>query len=137
MPPLCGRCGLPAKLPNYTITCFIVRKEEKPHGKHKLIEGRIEKNDRVIIIDDVITTGHSAYEAVNAVEEMNCKVVKVIPIVDRNEGGKEFFEGKGYKYDPIINIEDIFRLEREMNIQKEKPTESNRDIKYHSITQFS
>lgn len=98
-------------LQDYHIRGFIVRKQEKEHGLNKLIEGKIKENERVIIIDDVSTTGSSLYKAVQAVEDLNCKVIKVIPIVDRDEGGRDFFNNKGYDYDPLINIEEIFNLE--------------------------
>ncbi|MCK4729588.1 MAG: hypothetical protein KAT27_11730, partial [Desulfobacterales bacterium] len=64
------------------------------------------------IVDDVITTGASAYEAVKAVEKIQCKVVKVIPLIDRNEGGRELFETKGYDYSPLITIEEIVKFEK-------------------------
>lgn len=98
-------------LQDYHIRGFIVRKQEKEHGLNKLIEGKIREDDRVIIVDDVSTTGSSLYQAVQAAEDLNCKVVKVIPIVDRNEGGRDFFNNKGYDYDPLIKIEEIFNLE--------------------------
>jgi len=99
-------------LQDYHIRGFIVRKQEKKHGLHKLIEGKIRKKDRVLIVEDVATTGSSAYKAVQAAEEFNCKVVKVVPIIDRNEGGRDFFNNKGYDYDPLIKIEEIFNLEK-------------------------
>jgi len=94
-------------LRDFFIRGFIVRNEAKLYGLHKLIEGNIREKDRVIIVDDVSTTGSSLYRGVKAVEDIDCKVVKVIPIVDRNEGGRQFFTEKGYDYDPIINVEDI------------------------------
>ncbi|MBW2195917.1 MAG: hypothetical protein JRF37_10275 [Deltaproteobacteria bacterium] len=78
-----------------------------------MIEGRIQKKDRVIIIDDVVTTGGSAMDAVKAVEAQGCTVVKVVPLIDRNEGGRECF--KDYDYDPIITINEIFELEAATN----------------------
>jgi orotate phosphoribosyltransferase len=110
--PIIGSVVMLSAQRNHPIRGFIVRKGPKGHGKGGLIEGRIKEGDRVIIIDDVITTGSSAYKAVQAVEELKCKVVKVIPLVDRNEGGGEFFESKGYEYDPIIRMEEIFTLEK-------------------------
>ena len=99
-------------LQDYHIRGFIVRKQEKKHGLHKLIEGKIRKKDRVLIVEDVATTGSSAYKAVQAAEEFNCKVVKVVPIIDRNEGGRDFFNNNGYDYYPLIKIEEIFNLEK-------------------------
>ena len=99
----------------YPVAGFIVRKEPKRHGLHRLIEGKIAEGDRVIIIDDVITTGNSAYKAVQAVEELKCEVVKIIPVVDRDEGGRAFFEDKGYDYHPILTIKEIFALASHFN----------------------
>ena len=99
---LSGQQGCP-------IRGFIVRKKVKDHGRQRRIEGKIQENDRVIIIDDVVTTGGSAMEAVKAVEAQGCTVVKVVPLIDRNEGGRQCF--KDYDYDPIISIDQIFERE--------------------------
>lgn len=101
---------------------FIVRKEgRKKHGTQSLIEGPIKRHDRVIIIDDVITTGGSALKAVEAVEELQCKVIKVISLIDRNQGGKERFESRGYDYQPIITIDEIFRFEKSLQEDGKTP----------------
>lgn len=97
---------------DFYIRGFIVRKEEKKHGLHKRIEGKIRERDRVLIIEDVATTGGSTLQAVKAVEELKCEVVKIVPVVDRNEGARELF--KDYDYNPLIKIEEIFGLEREL-----------------------
>jgi len=97
-------------LQDYYIRGFIVRKEEKEHGLKRRIEGKIRKKDHVLIVEDVATTGGSTLKAVQAVEELDCKVIKIVPIVDRNEGSRELF--KDYDYDPLIKIEEIFALEK-------------------------
>jgi orotate phosphoribosyltransferase len=99
---------------------FIVRKEVKEHGTQRLIEGPIKKGDRVIIIEDVVTTGASAYKAVRAVEDVPCEVVKVIPLVDRDEGSRGFFEKKGYDYSPLITMEDIVGFEKALQTNREQ-----------------
>ena len=71
----------------YPIKGFIVRKEAKGHGTGKLIEGNLDKSDKVIIVEDVVTTGGSALKAINAVKEFGAKVVAVLAVVDREEGG--------------------------------------------------
>lgn len=96
----------------YPVRGFIVRKKRKKHGTQELVEGRIEKNDRVIVIDDVITTGTSAYQAVEEVLKVGCQVIKVISLIDRNEGGRELFRERGFEYQPIITIEEIFQYEK-------------------------
>jgi len=111
--PIIGSVLPVSALKGYPLRGFIVRKEgPKGHGLRRLIEGAIKEGDRVIIVDDVITTGASAYEAVKAVEKIQCKVVKVIPLIDRNEGGRELFEMKGYDYSPLITIEEIVKFEK-------------------------
>ena len=104
----------------YPLRGFIVRKEVKEHGTQRLIEGPIKKGDRVIIVEDVITTGASAYKAVKAVEDVSCKVVKVIPLVDRDEGGRGFFEEKGYDYCPLITMEEIVTFEKALQTNRER-----------------
>ena len=74
---------------------FIVRKEQKEHGRGRKVEGCLEKGDRVIILEDVITTGESALKAVAAARDAGAEVVGVVAIVDREEGGKEAIEKAG------------------------------------------
>lgn len=72
------------------IPSFFVRKKPKDRGTKKSIEGNIKENSNVIILDDVTTTGSSSIKAVKKVrEECNCKVEKIITIVDRQNGAKE------------------------------------------------
>jgi len=84
---------------------FIVRKQEKSHGTKQRIEGIIEKGFNVVIVEDVSTTGGSALEAIQAVEEFGTKVVKVISVVDREEGSAEAF--KNYDFDPIVKKSEL------------------------------
>ena len=75
---------------NNPINGFIVRKDEKKHGMKRKIEGpALKKSSRVVIIDDVVTTGSSTIQAIKAVQKIGCKIVRVISVVDRNEGAKE------------------------------------------------
>jgi orotate phosphoribosyltransferase len=76
---------------NIDINTFYVRKIDKEHGKTGRIVGIVNKTDNVIvIIDDVITTGQSIINAIEAVqEERNAIVVAVLALIDREEGGKE------------------------------------------------
>ena len=68
---------------------FYVRKEKKGRGTDQLIEGcELKKGDKVVILDDVTTKGGSVQEAIKVVQNVGCTVVKVLSIVDRNEGAK-------------------------------------------------
>ena len=92
---------------NYHLKGFSVRKEEKRHGKRKLIEGNIDVEDKVVILDDVITTGGSTVKAIKAVREFGCDIIMVIALVDRLEGGTEKIEELGYEVCPIFTINEL------------------------------
>lgn len=93
---------------------FMVRKQAKGRGGRKTnnppgIEGAsIAKGGRVIILEDVTTTGGSAIQAVKRIEEeTDCEVVAVISILDREEGGKEAFEDAGIPFESLLVRSDI------------------------------
>jgi orotate phosphoribosyltransferase len=82
---------------------FFVRKEVKDHGTMKLIEGFARDEDikgkRVVILDDVTTTGGSAMIAVTAARDAGAKIVLVLSIVDREEGAPQFYEQNGIPFE--------------------------------------
>jgi len=93
---------------------FMVRKEAKGRGGRKTnnppgVEGTsIAGGGDVIILEDVTTTGGSAIQAVKKIEsETDCKVVAVISILDREEGGKEAFESEGIRFESLLSRTDI------------------------------
>jgi len=87
---------------------FIVRKEEKKHGMGKLIEGcPLKKSSRVLIIDDVVTTGSSTIKAIKAVKATGAKIIRVIAIVDRLAGAKKNIKKYNLKFESIFTIEDF------------------------------
>jgi orotate phosphoribosyltransferase len=71
------------------IKSFIVRKDVKDHGTKSAIEGDVRSGERVIILDDVITTGRSTITAIERAREAGLVVERVITLIDREEGGKE------------------------------------------------
>ena len=71
------------------VKAFSIRKEQKDHGIIKWIEGDINKGERVVIIDDVVTTGGSTIKAIERARAEGMDVVKVVALVDRQEGGAE------------------------------------------------
>ncbi len=89
------------------LPAFIVRKEPKKHGERKMIEGPFQKGWRVVIVDDVVTTGGSTLKACQAVEEEGGKVVLALALVDRLEGGRQNLENKGYKFLSLLTREDL------------------------------
>jgi orotate phosphoribosyltransferase len=91
------------------VEAFVVRKTAKAHGTMQWIEGNIKKGDKVVIVDDVITTGKSTIEAITRSKEAGLDIVKVIALIDRQEGGKEAVEVSGYKLDSIITREEVMQ----------------------------
>lgn len=81
------------------IQAFNVRKEPKGHGRGKRIEGNFAPGQTVVVVDDVITTGDSTLKAIEAIEQEGGKVAFALILVDRQEGGRENIEGKGY---PVV-----------------------------------
>ena len=86
------------------IPSFVVREVAKEHGTKRQIEGHLKEGSRVAIVDDVITTGGSVIKAIKAVEAVNGKVVKVLVIVDRHEGGSDQLKKEGYDFTAFIHL---------------------------------
>ena len=83
---------------------FIVREVAKEHGTMRKIEGHLKEGSRVAILEDVLTTGGSVIKAVEAVAAMSCKVVRVIALVDRSEGGSDRLKKEGYDFKAILYL---------------------------------
>lgn len=86
---------------------FMVRKEAKGHGTQKYVEGPVEPGMKVVIVDDVVTTGGSSLLAVDRVQEFGCEVVKVVGIIDRMQGGAANFAARGLPFESLLTIEDF------------------------------
>jgi orotate phosphoribosyltransferase len=86
---------------------FMVRKQPKSHGTMQFVEGPVTKGDRVVIVEDVVTTGGSSLDAIEKVESIGAIVDGVIAIIDRLEGGAETFANRGYKFDSLFTIKDF------------------------------
>ena len=89
------------------IRAFTVRKEAKAHGTGKLIEGPFAAGDRVVIVEDVITTGSSAARAVEAVRAAGGTILGVLALVDRGEGGRESLEGLGLSVVSLVSASEV------------------------------
>jgi len=92
------------------LRAFTVRKEAKAHGTGKLIEGPFRAGDRVVVIEDVITTGGSALKAAAAVSAAGGRVLGVLALVDREEGGRESIVQAGYDVRALARARDILAL---------------------------
>lgn len=86
---------------------FWVRKQPKQHGKRLDIEGRLEPGMRAVIVEDVVTTGQSALKAAEKVRALGCTVVKILALVDRDEGAAQRCREAGIPYDPLFTLKDF------------------------------
>lgn len=86
---------------------FMVRKEPKGHGTNKYVEGPVKPGEEVVIVEDVVTTGGSSLAAIERVEAFGLKVVAVLAIIDRMEGGAEAFRSRGYRFQSLLTIRDF------------------------------
>ncbi len=97
--------------PRNVLKAFSVRKSAKKHGMHKLIEGNFASGQSVVVVDDVITTGGSTLQAIEAIERSGGRVSFVLVLVDRQEGGREAIESKGHPVVSIFTREDVSRVD--------------------------
>lgn len=86
---------------------FLVRKEAKGHGTQKFIEGPVAAGQKVVIVEDVVTTGGSSLLAAERAKEFGLDVVMVLAIIDRMEGGRQNFEKAGFVFKSLLTIEDF------------------------------
>ncbi len=84
---------------------FFVRKKAKDHGSQELVEGVLKAGDNVAILDDVLTTGESVVQAIEAVEAKGATVSRVVCIVDRLQGAKERLAK--YDFQPLFTVRDL------------------------------
>jgi len=97
------------------VEAFIVRKTAKNHGTMQWIEGNITKGDKVVVVDDVITTGKSTIEAITRSQEAGLTIVNVIALIDRQEGGREAIEALGYQLAALIKREEVMERYKKMH----------------------
>ncbi len=106
--PIVGALAALSYLNNRPIKTFIVRKQAKEHGAQRQVEGPcLKKGDRVILLDDVATTGKAIIEAKQALEKIGVIAEEAIVIVDRNEGAADNLAQAGLKLESIFKITDF------------------------------
>jgi orotate phosphoribosyltransferase len=100
--PIVAAVALASHLDGTPVRAFIVRKESKEHGTKQNIEGPLASGSKVAIVDDVCTTGGSLFHAIEAAEAVGCAVVKVLAVLDRQEGGSEEIGKRGYDFASLL-----------------------------------
>jgi len=89
------------------LDAFTVRKEAKTHGTGRRIEGCFTPGDRVVVVEDVITTGKSALDAVTAVQAEGAQVQGILAVVDREEGGRDAIEAAGLPVTVLVRASEL------------------------------
>lgn len=108
-------CGVPyAALPMATamslesyLPLIIKRKEAKEYGTKKLIEGIFNKGQNCLLVEDVITSGKSLKETIAEIENEGIQVSDIVVVLDRQQGGKEILENKGYNVHALFTISEV------------------------------
>lgn len=100
--PLVTAASLETGLP-----CIFVRNQKKDYGTAKQLEGVLERGDRVVIVEDVATTGGQALEAAKVLREAGAEVVAIIATIDRQEGARENVEGAGIRFEALFTKADL------------------------------
>lgn len=107
--PIATALSLTSYLEGRPIPAFIIRKEPKGHGTGAWLEGgkNLFAGARVVIVEDVVTSGGSSLKAIKRAEEEGMTVLGVVTLVDREEGGRENIENAGYWLKSIFTKSDI------------------------------
>ncbi|MGZ5263537.1 MAG: orotidine-5'-phosphate decarboxylase [Kaistella sp.] len=111
-------CGVPyAALPMATamslesyLPLIIKRKEAKDYGTKKMIEGIYTKGQNCLLVEDVITSGKSLLETIPEVENEGITVSDIVVVLDRQQGGKEMLESKGYRVHTLFTISEVCKM---------------------------
>ena len=91
-----------------SIPALIIRKKPKGHGTQAYIEGpSLATGARVVVLEDVVTTGGSALTAVERLQDAGYEVSQILSLVDRQQGGGELYQSKGIKFQALFSIEEI------------------------------
>jgi orotate phosphoribosyltransferase len=81
---------------------IIVRKEEKGYGTSKIVEGKVEKGEKVVMIEDILTTAGAAITAADRLKHSGIDVIMIIGVLDREEGARENIEKAGYQLKTVF-----------------------------------
>ena len=106
--PIVSAVNVVAAYEERSLTALIVRKEAKGHGTKVYIEGpTLPSGSPVIVLEDVVTTGNSAMKAVDRLRDAGYVVNQVISLVDRQQGGAEFYKEQGIDFKAVYTIADL------------------------------
>ncbi|MFB2881841.1 orotate phosphoribosyltransferase [Floridanema aerugineum] len=115
--PIVSAVSVVSALENRPIPALIVRKEAKGHGTKAYVEGpNLPDGAKVVVLEDVVTTGQSAMKAVERLRQAGYTVEEVISLVDRKQGGEEFYQSVGLKFAAVFGIEEIQERDKQLKV---------------------
>jgi orotate phosphoribosyltransferase len=85
----------------------IIRNSKKDYGTGKLVEGKLNKGDVVLLVEDIATTGGQVLEAAKIITEAGAKVKKIVACIDRKQGAGENITAAGYKFESLLTKDDL------------------------------
>ncbi|GAB7018220.1 orotate phosphoribosyltransferase [Halostagnicola bangensis] len=85
----------------------IARKQRKEYGTANLVEGRLEEGEEVVVVEDIVTTGTSLVDAVEALRDAGATVERALVVVDREEGGRENVEEAGVEMESLVTASEL------------------------------
>ena len=137
-------CGVPyAALPMATamslesyIPLIMKRKEAKQHGTKKLIEGIFTKGQNCLLVEDVITSGKSLLETIPEIESEGITVSDIVVVLDRQQGGKELLESKGYNVHTLFTISEVCKMLKEEGLLMDDEIERINDFLAGNVVKF-
>jgi orotate phosphoribosyltransferase len=115
--PISSAVSLISQLEGQPIREVIVRKEKKDHGIPAKVEGELIAGEKVVVVDDVITTGASTIKAIEAVQKLGLEVSKVVVLVDREEmNGRQNIENLCPEVEPLIKRSEVMERYKKRNL---------------------
>ena len=106
--PMVSAVSLVSAWENEPIPALIIRKKPKGHGTKAYIEGpSLTEKAKIVVLEDVVTTGGSALTAVERLEAAGYQVTQILSLVDRQQGGAELYKSKGIKFQALFSIQEI------------------------------
>jgi orotate phosphoribosyltransferase len=111
--PIAMATAFASELNGRPISAFSIRKTKKDHGIARWIEGDLSPGDRVVIIDDVATTGGSTIQAIQRAREEGLQVVRVVVFVDRQEGGLDNIRQHVSDVKALITRDDLLKADKD------------------------
>jgi orotate phosphoribosyltransferase len=85
----------------------IIRNQKKDYGTSKLLEGTLKPGERVLIVEDVLTTGGQVLEAAKTLEQAGAKIDRIVAVIDRMEGARQNIESAGYVFEALFTTKDL------------------------------